>query len=283
MVSERLGKVIDIAKGAGEIVMKHYGPDVATRYKEVVSPHGFNRMDPVTVADEEADAYIRERLAEEFPSEEILSEESPTVPSSYDGRFWCVDPIDGTRSFKTQQTGFAILIGLANGIQPELGVVYAPAKETMFYAERGKGAFRSVAGIESKIEVSDWKSIQDSRFVVTNEPGQKVKAYTHVVQEMVGWRVTDGGAGLRMSKVAAGEGDTYIHESDTISKWDTCAAQCIIEEAGGKVSNVFGAPLNYKQEGASWKEGVAASNGTLHGALIEEAGRILEKHNPEEN
>src|SRR5437879_2808071 len=102
-MDQQLEKVIEIARNAGEILLKYFGKELSTQYKT-------DRFDPVTLADREADEYLRKAFSENFPHDQILSEENSSRPSSYDGRIWMIDPLDGTKDFVAGRDSFATLI-----------------------------------------------------------------------------------------------------------------------------------------------------------------------------
>ena len=133
---DRLETIISIAKSAGEKIMNYYDqPEI----------HWKADQSPVTQADLEADRLIREKLAEYFPDIPIISEEFD-LPE-YDERkdwkvFWLVDPLDGTKEFIKKNGEFTVNIALISKEIPVLGVVYAPALQLMYAAEKGKGSWK---------------------------------------------------------------------------------------------------------------------------------------------
>jgi 3'(2'), 5'-bisphosphate nucleotidase len=259
-----LNKVIAIAEQAGTLIMEYY------KKKLTITSKSADRFDPVTKADIEADAYIRKQLQIHFPEDALLSEEHEDVPLSNEGRIWIIDPLDGTRSFVSHEDGFTVMIGLADNGVCILGVVYAPAKNELYYAVKGQGAFRKKGGQVEPLQVSGIQHLKNASIIVSRHR-KTAEPYSYVIDLLpVKTLIPEGSAGLKMCKVASGEADTYIHGSSGVSKWDTCSAQCILEEAGGKVSSIFGEKLDYLQDGVSWLHSVVASNGILHPELLEE-------------
>src|SRR3989338_6466244 len=108
-----LGKIVDIAVGAGRIVMQIREEGFQTQTKK-------DAFDFVTSADIKSEAYILKRLSKEFPNDSILSEEKGRIGNKT-SRIWMVDPLDGTKDFKNGGTGFSIMIGLCQDGQPVLG------------------------------------------------------------------------------------------------------------------------------------------------------------------
>lgn len=127
-----LEDVIKIAKSAGSILMKHYTKDLSIKTKD-------HEFDFVTQADIEADKFIRDEINKLFPQDLILSEESDEMPEDFSKNVWMVDPLDGTKAFVNRNASFSVMIGLCKNGVPSLGVVYAPAKKILYYAEKSRG------------------------------------------------------------------------------------------------------------------------------------------------
>ena len=127
-------QLVALAEDAGKILLKYFKKNIGVQTK--TSPFDF-----VTQADMEADTFIRNKLRELFPNDLILSEESSDIPESFDGNVWMVDPLDGTKGYINDSSSFAVMIGLCKNGVPELGIVYAPARDKLYYAEKGKGAY----------------------------------------------------------------------------------------------------------------------------------------------
>ena len=159
-------KIINIAKEASKIIMKYYSKDlrVSTKGKD---PYNF-----VTKADIKSDNYIRQRLQEEFPGDYMLSEENKNIPPEYSGRVWIIDPLDGTKDFVNKGSGFSVMIGLCDNGKPILGVVYAPAKDLLYYAEKGKGAYMEKDGVLSQIHVNDITRLNQARMITRIAHGE---------------------------------------------------------------------------------------------------------------
>lgn len=141
-----LEKIIRIAVDAGEMAMNIRKAGFQTETKR-------DSFDFVTSADLKSEEYILKRLSEEFPKDSILSEEKGFVGNNT-SRIWMVDPLDGTKDFKNRGTGFSIMIGLCQDGKPVLGVVYAPAKNLIYFSQEGHGAFLRYNGKDHKLSVS---------------------------------------------------------------------------------------------------------------------------------
>src|SRR5262245_37452626 len=142
-MSEELRKVEALARLAGEAALRFYGTATA-EYKDGGSP--------VTAADHAANECIVKGLRAYFPGDAILSEESKdSLDRLKAERLWIVDPLDGTKEFLAQNGEFAVMIGLAVRGEPVLGVVYLPATQTLYSAERGGGAWVERTGTRQRL------------------------------------------------------------------------------------------------------------------------------------
>src|SRR3989344_4528902 len=276
MSKKELDIIIKIAQEAGEIILQYYRKNMALRTK-FNDPENF-----LTIADEQVDKFIRKRLHEEFPDDLVLSEENDFVPQDYSGRVWMVDPLDGTGYFVHGQDGFSVMIGLCiNGI-PTLGVVYASARKDLFYAEKGKGAFfqntfQKITNFTKqarRIGVSSISQLNQARFVIRKSMGKERDADRIVQKILVKEKIKEGSSGLKISKIAKGDAEFHLSTIQRTAKWDTCAPQVILEEAGGKLTFVDGTLLNYKQNSVIWHKLYLASNGLIHQKVMERIKKI---------
>lgn len=225
--------------------------DAGARILEVCSTgyevHEKADRSPVTTADLAAHQCIFERLEaldERWP---VLSEETPSQPS-WETRqewetYWLVDPLDGTRELLRQSKEFTVNIALIHQQQPVLGVIGAPALGLLYYAHRGGGAWRvrqeeEPATIHSRPYPVDGSSVIAISFSHARPEVQKLLRRLGPHQEK---RV---GSSLKSCQVAEGSLDLYPRCGPT-SEWDTAAAQCIVEEAGGQLLDWELQPLRY--------------------------------------
>jgi 3'(2'), 5'-bisphosphate nucleotidase len=251
----QLNNIIKIAKEAGDIAMQFYKKEYSVREKQDRSP--------VTEADMAVHHFLVDTLSQfGYP---ILSEESTDQFHTCDSAFtWIVDPIDGTRDF-IQRTGeFAIMIGLIDQAKRSvLGVVCAPALEELYFAEKGSGAYclchsREGGNLSQQITVSNKDLTGGKIFVSRNHLGEWEQ---EIAEKYDMEKVTMGSAGLKICKVAAGEAELYINSSDKGSVWDTCAADIILQEAGGKITDMKHEKITYDCTHARFENGFIISNG----------------------
>lgn len=256
--SDELKIAVEIAKEAGDVLLQYYNKELVVSSKE--------NNTPVTDADIAVDHLIIKRLKENF-SYSILTEESADDKNRLVSEFvWIVDPLDGTKDFIDKNGEFTVAIGLVRNSEVILGVVYRPTTKELYFAEKGKGAYKEVNGEEKRIMVSGVKSISEAKFLVS-----KSDARNYDFMDKIGAinRTRVGSSALRICKVAEGEYDGYFVLRSRVFEWDDCAPKIILTEAGGILTNVFGDSLLYNQEDVSRIKGIMANNGLLHKELIE--------------
>ncbi|HEX7117617.1 MAG TPA: 3'(2'),5'-bisphosphate nucleotidase CysQ [Longimicrobiales bacterium] len=225
---------------------------------------------PLTPADLEADRLLREALAGSRPEYGWLSEETADRPDRLAAeRVWIVDPIDGTRSYIAGRPEFAISIGLAERGEAVLGVVYNPATREAYWAVRGggacAGALESAGGPRTvtRLEVSI-RSTEDQAVMLASRSEIAAGEFDPFHG---GWRLRPtGSTAYKLAKIAAGEGDVFLSRGPK-SEWDVCAGALLIEEAGGRATDLDGRTLRYNRPDP-YVHGVLASNGRLHDYVL---------------
>jgi 3'(2'), 5'-bisphosphate nucleotidase len=231
-----LEHVLAVAREAGEGIARIYAGKFDVEYK------GPN--DPVTRADREANTFICAELARAYPGMPIVAEESD--PASYAGfgkspQAWFVDPLDGTREFVKKNGEFTVNIALIDNGSSVLGVVYAPALDYMVHAERGVGAF--VRDGATDIALLTQQPAPTPLRVAASR--SHLDARTAAALEKMGATERIGmGSSLKFCRIAEGRIDVYPRFGPT-SEWDTAAAQCVLEAAGGVVLTLDGMALRY--------------------------------------
>jgi 3'(2'), 5'-bisphosphate nucleotidase len=239
---ELVQSVIGISRRAAEVIMDIYSQSFRVRHKPDDSP--------VTEADLASDALINQALAALTPDCPVLSEESACPPFALRSswrRYWLVDPLDGTHGFVSRRGDFTINVALVDSHVPVLGVVYVPESGICYYAHAGGGAYRTDDGKGAqRLRVK--KKAEAPIRVVTSY--SKRNPMTGAFIESLGKvRIERLGSALKSCRVAEGGADVYPGFSRT-SEWDTAAAQCILEEAGGQMIDTDGRPLRYNTRAA---------------------------------
>ncbi|MBU0689912.1 MAG: 3'(2'),5'-bisphosphate nucleotidase CysQ [Gammaproteobacteria bacterium] len=235
---ELLGNIEVIAREAGAAIMEVYGrEDFSVQVKADESP--------LTAADAAAHNLISQRLAALTPELPLLSEEDVSGFGGPDaaGRYWLVDPLDGTKEFIKRNGEFTVNIALIEQGRPILGVVYAPVLDTMYAAAQGVGAFKQV-GDGERTTICVAKHGQDEAWKVVGSRSHAGDTLPAVLQRLGEHELISMGSSLKFCLVAEGSADVYPRLGPT-SLWDTAAAQCVVEQAGGKVVQLSGEPLGY--------------------------------------
>jgi 3'(2'), 5'-bisphosphate nucleotidase len=241
MMDPLLEIALRAAMAGGEAVMRVYAEPFEVTQKDDKTP--------VTEADLASERVIVEILRQACPDIPVVSEE--TVPAagfaSPAARFWCVDPLDGTREFVAKNGEFAVLVGLIEHGRPVLGVVHGPAAGVTYVAYGPGTAMRRLkdgdfAPMQARVPPPDGVVVVHSR---SHENSRRLAEYFE------GRSVLERrqcGSALKFGVLAAGEADFYPRFGTTM-EWDTAAGQAVLEGAGGHVFGLDGAPLSYGKPG----------------------------------
>jgi 3'(2'), 5'-bisphosphate nucleotidase len=260
-----LETAIKLARQAGLVILEFYALEIIAEQKLGAD----NFTEPVTIADRTASRIIVEGLQKAFPTDGILSEEEIDPPERLDKiRVWMIDPIDGTWGFIKKDGDFGVQIGLTENGEAILGVVFLPVHNALYYAARGEGAFLIERDQPPKrLKVSTKTNFTEMNLASSrNHPSPKMGR----VIEDFGFRqeIQRGSVGLKIGLIAQQICDFYIHLSPRTKFWDTCAPQVILEEAGGRLTDIFGYPLRYDISDVRNHNGILASNGVSHEAAV---------------
>lgn len=273
MYEKELAAAVSIARVAAEAILKHYAGDVIAESKIGVDSFA----EPVTVADREASRIIVESLTNRFPDDGVLSEEEDDVIDLRLGRerVWIVDPIDGTSGFIKKDGDFAVQIGLADKGQPVVGVVLLPAHNILYSAAKGGGAFIEY-GTNDREQMHVSPTIDISKINLAVSRNHRSPKMSRIVKEFgFNSEIQRGSVGLKVGLIAEQTCDAYIHLSPRTKMWDTCAPQIILEEAGGKLTNLWGEEYRYDIRDVQNWGGIIATNGVIHNETIERLRPLL--------
>lgn len=240
---------LELADAADAITMKHFqSATLAVRTKV--------DMTPVSEADEAVEKMIRERLAAERPDDGILGEEFGTSGDA--ARRWIIDPIDGTKNYVRGIPVFATLIGVEENGKLLAGVVSAPALARRWWASAGDGAFCNGRQIRvSRIDKIAESHITYDSITDFDQHGGAVP-FLALVRRCVRAR----GFGDFWAHMLVAEGAVEIAIEPAVAAWDMAAVQLIVEEAGGRFSDMRG---NARFDGGS----ALSTNGLVHDAVLE--------------
>lgn len=255
-----LPELISIVHKAGDAIMQVYAGEITIQRK------GDNS--PLTMADMAAHHIIESGLNKLTPELPVLSEESAEV--SYDirsqwRRYWLVDPLDGTREFIKRNDEFTVNIALIDNGKPIIGIVYAPAKSLLYYAGQEIGAFKQVGNQdESAIKA---RALDPTSMTVASSRShsdERVKSFlSRVTAKLSEPKLISMGSSLKICLVAEGLADVYPRLGPT-SEWDTAAAQCVLEQAGGQLVGIDGKPFVYNAKSSLLNAEFFARGATAH-------------------
>jgi myo-inositol-1(or 4)-monophosphatase len=249
-----LDVAIEAARKAGVIVRSLYGT------KLPVVEKGDRGDSPLTAADTRANEALRQTIADAYPDDGWLSEESrDTAERLAKRRVWIIDPIDGTKEFVQTIPELAVCVALVDDGVPIVGVTYNPIREELFAAARGIGA--SCNG--EPIRVSGVSELQRAVLLASRsetERGEWDRFRGRFRVEAC------GSVAYKLASIAAGRGDATFSLTPK-NEWDLCSSACVVECAGGRVTDLAGEPLRYNRPDPM-RTGLVASNGLLHEEIL---------------
>ena len=242
----------EIAREAGALLANYFERRVGYELK--------GEFDLVTEADRASERLVVERLRSRFPSHAVVAEEGGGHESPSEYR-WYVDPLDGTTNFAHSFPMFNVTLGLERAGEVVAGVIYDPLRQEMFTAERGGGAWLN----NRRIRVANTGRLSDS-LASTGFPSRKrhhnvnIHFYYQLAMASHGVRRT-GSAALDLAYVACGRLDFFWEFG--LKPWDMAAGTLLVEEAGGRVSDMKGSPHDVRSS-----ENLLADNGALHDEVL---------------
>ena len=237
-------------------VMRRLSLEAGEKIMEIYNSDEFEVMlksddSPVTAADEAADALISAGLRAAFPDILLVTEEQSATHSQTSDTFLIVDPLDGTKEFIHRRGDFTVNIALIENGIPTRGVVYAPAKDRMFFTQADgssveeTGPFGDEIGTTEAIRVAD--SDNDGLMVVASKSHRDQATDDYIAKYSVK-DMTSAGSSLKFCLVATGEADLYPRLGRTM-EWDTAAGHALLNGAGGSVVRFDDlTPLSYGKD-----------------------------------
>jgi len=242
-VNPILQLMVDAALEAGAEIEAIYGAGCATEIKQDGSP--------VTEADRRAEQIILRRLHTAFPDLPVLAEEEACegcIPE-LGVRFFCVDPLDGTKGFIARNGEFTVNIALIDAGEPIAGVVYAPDLHLLYYGARGEGAHRRRSGASPE-QVATRKAPAKGLTAIGSR-NHHAQGTEERNRRLGIAEYRPSGSSLKFCMLAEGMADVYPRYGRTM-EWDTAAGQAVLEAAGGRVMLLDGeteaGPLRYGKE-----------------------------------
>ncbi len=224
----------DAAIEAGNIIMKYYKADYEIRDK------GYHN--PVTTADHAADTFLKETLTKARPNYGWLSEETVDSPDRLSkDRVWVVDPLDGTKEFIEGVPNFVVSVALVEKGFPIVGVLYNPVTKETFTAAKDEGAYLD----GELIRCTAKENLND--MVILNSRSETRRGLWSLFDGTFGELRAIGSVAYKLGLTAAGKADIFASLRPK-NEWDICAGNCIINEAGGKLIDLYGNPRQYNLE-----------------------------------
>ncbi len=250
-LGELLAFAVSLARDAGEITLKYFQRSPKTETKVDGSF--------VTVADREAEAYLRRTISDRFPNDGILGEEAGEHQGS-SGRRWIVDPIDGTFSFVHGVPLYGVLIALEIDGEPLIGVINIPALNEIVYAAHGVGCFSK----GEPVRVSSTATLEEALLLATDFGVCEQFGFGAAAEALQGRVKARRTWGDCYGHVLVATGRADIMLDPVMNTWDCAALAPIIEEAGGTFTDC---------------QGIRTINGgnaiSTNGALFKEVIRIV--------
>ncbi len=231
--SALLDPVVALAKTAGDAILAIYREDFAVTQK--------SDNTPVTAADLAAHHLILAGLTRLTPDIPVLSEEGVIPPPEARAdwpRYWLVDPLDGTREFIAKNGEFTVNIALIEHGKPVLGVVLAPALDMLYAAAVGTMAWREHAGHRSSLVSRRWPLTPSLPTLLLSRAHPDPEAASRLAK-LAPYDTAQLGSSLKYCRIAEGLADAYAKFA-SIWFWDTAAAQCVLEQAGGAALSLDG-------------------------------------------
>ena len=258
-----LDVAICAAVEAGNTILKIYGGSYETSTKSDDSP--------ITEADVKSNETIKKILSK--TNHVILSEEDRDDKSRLsEETIWIVDPLDGTSDFIDKTGEFTIMIALVKNKKPILGVIGWPTEKTIFAAQKGCGAFRYSNEKWKRIHVTSVSELSRCRAVGSRH--HLSEAEKRFIKKLDIGDFTSVGSSLKVGKISSGEAEAYITTTNKMKEWDSAASYCIVSEAGGKMTDMYGNDISYNNKIVNHQNGILVTNGLIHEKIVNEFKKL---------
>lgn len=257
MWEEELSVAKKLAIEAGKEILKIYND------KHAVEVEFKSDCSPITRADKASNSIIESGLKRYYPSYAVLSEEGKNDSARLMNNYcFVVDPLDGTKEFIKKNGQFTVNIALSVNHKTEMGVIYAPVLDELYYASKNDGAFlltdaskSDASMIGKRISVSS----EHNRLRCIQSASHNCKEMEELIKKAGITDLVSMGSSLKGCIIARGDADIYYRFNPTM-EWDTAAMQCIIEEAGGIFRQLDGNEMLYNRENPCNERGFYAVN-----------------------
>jgi 3'(2'), 5'-bisphosphate nucleotidase len=246
-------ELVSISKHAGRVILDIYHSEFEVRGKDDSSP--------VTDADEQAEALILQEVQLVAPDIAVVAEESVAagqIPDISSGRFFLVDPLDGTREFINRNGEFTVNIGLIDRAYPVAGVVHLPALGETFWSD-GEQAWRQRGDGDAEL-ITCRSAAADGLVVVASRSHRDARTAEYLAKLQVK-QLISAGSSLKLCRLAEGKADLYPRLGRTM-EWDIAAGHAVLAAAGGSVCTLDGQPMKYGKPGLENPDFVAQGKST---------------------
>lgn len=240
MDSERdILAVADIVRKAGKAILEIYHTDTAKWEIQQKNDHS-----PLTLADRISHRIISDGLGNLFPEIPIQSEEGKNIPyekRKHLDRYWCVDPLDGTKEFISRNGEFTVNIALIVANEPVFGVIYVPVTDVLYYGMKGQGSFKIASGKTKRIQAS-----ASNDPVAVGSKSHKAVEEEAFLSSLNIRNVVSIGSSLKFCLIAEGNAQVYYRHGPTM-EWDTAAGHAIAVASGAQMTNADGSAFVYNK------------------------------------
>jgi myo-inositol-1(or 4)-monophosphatase len=251
-----LATAVEAVLRAGDLQMAQLGTDLHIEKK--------GEIDLVTEVDLAVERMFRALIAERFPDHQVLAEEFDSTANDRARHCWIFDPLDGTTNYAHGLPIFCSTLGLEIDGVLEVGAVYDPSRRELFTATRGGGAFLNGRPLHASGVASLLEALLVTGFPYTvhdHDTGHELVSLFHAFLGKAQAVRRLGSAALDLCYVAAGRLDGFWERD--LKPWDMAAGALIVEEAGGRITGMDGAPFSVRGRH------LLASNGKLHAAMLD--------------
>ena len=252
--------ICNIAILAGDEILHFYNKDIEVTHKDDSSP--------LTKADLASNKLIVDSLHHLNFNIPVLSEESLVDWQTRKNwnKYWLVDPLDGTKEFIKKNGEFTVNIALIENNNPILGVIFVPAKSTLYFAQKDHGSF----SIHTSVQL---KNLDEAKKITVTKQSNIVRIIgirSHSSNTFTNWinkkfpkaEIVQAGSSLKFCLIAAGGADIYPRFGPT-SEWDIAAGHIILNEAGGKILTLQNKEIKYNEKDSLLNPEFIASNNTI--------------------
>ncbi len=252
-----LNFAIELALDSGQILIKSFDDYYHIKRKDDGSI--------VTSIDESISDLICERIEKYYPGYALLDEERGDPLGRFNKEFcWVTDPLDSTRDYVDKENGYSVIIGLMHKGKTVLGVNYRPQVNELTYATLDSGAYLVKNGIKSKLSVSDEEGVNILH--TRSRYGENLERMIDKLNPVS--KIAMGGFS-KVIEVAKGSGNLFLSPpGNNFHLWDICGTSIILEEAGGKITDIYGQEINFSQLDVKYSCGIIAASKKIHGKVL---------------